>query len=232
MQPELQYPNQTAQSTQLAMVRNKVLRNTFWMLGLTMIPTIIGSMIGMSTNFSFFAQSPVMGIVVMLAVMFGFIFAIRATRNSIWGIILLFGFTFCLGWFLGPTLQVALHFSNGPQLIGLAAGGTATILFSLAGYATVTRKDFGFMGNFLFAGIILLLIAIVANIFLAIPAASLAISAVAVLLFSGFILYDVSRIVNGGETNYVMAALGMYLNIFNLFVHLLHLLMAFAGERD
>jgi modulator of FtsH protease len=96
----------------------------------------------------------------------------------------------------------------------------------------VTRKDFGFMGNFLFAGIILLLIAMVANIFLDIPAASLAISAIAVLLFSGFILYDVSRIVNGGETNYVMAALSMYLNIFNLFVHLLHLLMAFAGEKD
>ena len=232
MQPELRYPNQTTQLGQLAVIRNKVLRNTFWMLGLTMIPTIIGAMIGMRTNFSFFAQSPIMGIVVMLAVMFGFIFAIRATRNSIWGVILLFGFTFCLGWFLGPTLQVALNFSNGAQLIGLAAGGTATILFALAGYATVTRKDFGFMGNFLFAGVILLLIAIIANAFLAIPAASLAISAVAILLFSGFILYDVSRIVNGGETNYVMAALGMYLNIFNLFVHLLHLLMAFAGERD
>ena len=231
MQPELQYPSQ-AQSGKLSIVRNKVLRNTFWMLGLTMIPTIIGAMIGMSTNFSFMAQSPVMGMVVMLAVMFGFIFAIKATRNSIWGIVLLFGFTFCLGWFLGPLLNSALEFSNGPQLIGLAAGGTATILFSLAGYATVTKKDFGFMGNFLFAGMILLIIAMVANIFLDIPAASLGISAVAVLLFSGFILYDVSRIVNGGETNYVMAALGMYLNVFNLFVHLLHLLMAFAGQRD
>ena len=102
MQPELQYPNQ-AQPNQLAVVRNKVLRNTFWMLGLTMIPTIIGAMVGMSTNLSFFAQSPVMGMVVMLAVMFGFIFAIRAARNSIWGVVLLFGFTFCLGWFLGTT---------------------------------------------------------------------------------------------------------------------------------
>ena len=232
MQPELRYPNQTLQTKEFKVIRNKVLRNTFWMLGLTMIPTIVGAMIGMSTNLSFFAQSPIMGTVVMLAVMFGFIFAIRATRNSIWGIILLFGFTFCLGWFLGPLLNAALQFSNGPQLIGIAAGGTATILFALAGYATVTRKDFGFIGNFLFAGIILLLIAMIANVFLAVPAASLAISAVAVLLFSGFILYDVSRIVNGGETNYVMAALGMYLNIFNLFVHLLHLLMAFAGEKD
>ena len=232
MQPELQYPNQ-AQSGKLSIVRNKVLRNTFWMLGLTMIPTIIGAMIGMSTNFSFMAQSPVMGMVVMLAVMFGFIFAIRATRNSIWGIILLFGFTFCLGWFLGPLLNSALQFSNGPQLIGLAAGGTATILFSLAGYATVTRKGLWLSWEIsCLQGMILLIIAMVANIFLDIPAASLGISAVAVLLFSGFILYDVSRIVNGGETNYVMAALGMYLNVFNLFVHLLHLLMAFAGQRD
>jgi modulator of FtsH protease len=232
MQPELRYPTQTTQTKELTIVRNKVLRNTFWMLGLTMIPTVIGAMIGMSTNFTFLAQSPIMGPLVMLAVMLGLMFAVSATRNSIWGIVLLFGFTFVAGWWLGPMLQYALHFNNGAQLVGIAAGGTGVIFFTLAGIATVTRKDFGFMGNFLFVGLVLLILASIANLFFAMPAASLAISAVAVLLFSGFILYDVSRIVNGGETNYVMATLGIYLSIYNLFISLLHLLLAFSGERD
>jgi len=232
MQPELRYPTQTTQTNELIVVRNKVLRNTFWMLGLTMIPTVVGAMIGMSTNFTFLAQSPIMGPLVMLAMMLGLLFAVSATRNSIWGIVLLFGFTFVAGWWLGPMLQYALHFKNGAQLVGIAAGGTGVIFFTLAGIATVTRKDFGFMGNFLFVGLVLLIIASIANLFFAMPAASLSISAVAVLLFSGFILYDVSRIVNGGETNYVMATLGIYLSIYNLFISLLHLLLAFSGERD
>ncbi len=227
MQPELRYPTQTTQTNELIVVRNKVLRNTFWMLGLTMIPTVVGAMIGMSTNFTFLAQSPIMGPLVMLAMMLGLMFAVSATRNSIWGIVLLFGFTFVAGWWLGPMLQYALHFKNGAQLVGIAAGGTGVIFFTLAGIATVTRKDFGFMGNFLFVGLVLLIIASIANLFFAMPAASLSISAVAVLLFSGFILYDVSRIVNGGETNYVMATLGIYLSIYNLFISLLHLLLAF-----
>ncbi|TDI82838.1 MAG: Bax inhibitor-1/YccA family protein [Betaproteobacteria bacterium] len=232
MQPELRYPTQRTKTKELTVIRNKVLRNTFWMLGLTMIPTVVGAMIGMSTNFTFLAQSPIMGPLVMLAVMFGLMFAVSATRNSIWGIVLLFGFTFVAGWWLGPMLQYALHFKNGAQLIGIAAGGTGVIFFTLAGIATATRKDFGFMGNFLFVGLVLLIIASIANLFFAMPAASLAISAVAVLLFSGFILYDVSRIVNGGETNYVMATLGIYLSIYNLFISLLHLLLAFSGEKD
>jgi len=232
MQPEQRYPTQTTQTKEFTVVRNKVLRNTFWMLGLTMIPTVVGAMIGMSTNFTFLAQSPIMGPLVMLAVMLGLLFAVSATRNSIWGIVLLFGFTFVAGWWLGPMLQYALHFKNGAQLVGIAAGGTGVIFFSLAGIATVTRKDFGFLGNFLFVGLVLLILASIANLFFAMPAASLAISAVAVLLFSGFILYDVSRIVNGGETNYVMATLGIYLSIYNLFISLLHLLLAFSGERD
>ena len=232
MQPEQRYPSQTTQTKELTVVRNKVLRNTFWMLGLTMIPTVVGAMIGMSTNFTFLAQSPIMGPLVMLAVMLGLLFAVSATRNSIWGIVLLFGFTFVAGWWLGPMLQYALHFKNGVQLVGIAAGGTGVIFFTLAGIATVTRKDFGFLGNFLFVGLVLLILASIANLFFAMPAASLAISAVAVLLFSGFILYDVSRIVNGGETNYVMATLGIYLSIYNLFISLLHLLLAFSGEKD
>lgn len=213
-------------------VRNKVLKNTYLMLSLTMIPTIIGSAIGTSTNFSFLAQSPIMGSLVMLAVMIGLMFAVSATRNSIWGIVLLFLFTFIAGWWLGPLLQYALHFKNGSQLIGLAAAGTGIIFFTLAGIATTTRKDFSFLGNFLLAGMILVILASLVNLFLAIPAISLAISAVAVLVFSGFILFDVNRIVNGGETNYVMATLGIYLSLYNLFISLIQLLLAFSGEKD
>ncbi|MBA4142318.1 MAG: Bax inhibitor-1/YccA family protein [Nitrosospira sp.] len=231
MQPELRYPGSTAQSG-IAAVRNKVLRNTYWMLGLTMIPTMFGAMIGMSTNFSFLAQAPIMGPLVMLAVMIGLLFGVSATRNSVMGIALLFLFTFVAGWWLGPMLQHALNFRNGAQLVGTAAAGTGIIFFTLAGIATATKKDFGFMRNFLFVGLVMLIIASIANLFFAIPAASLAISAVAVLLFSGFILFDVSRIVNGGETNYVMATMGIYLSLYNLFISLLHLLLAFAGERD
>ena len=213
-------------------VRNKVLKNTYLMLSLTMIPTIVGSVIGTGTNFSFLAQSPIVGSLVMLAVMIGLMFAVSATRNSMWGIILLFLFTFVAGWWLGPLLQYALHFKNGSQLIGLAAAGTGIIFFTLAGIATTTRKDFSFLGNFLLAGIILVILASLVNLFLAIPAISLAISAVAVLVFSGFILFDVNRIVNGGETNYVMAPLGIYLSLYNLFISLIQLLLAFLGEKD
>jgi len=231
MQPELRYSNSTAQ-TGLAVVRNKVLRNTYMLLGLTILPTMIGAMIGMSTNFAFLAQAPIMGPLVMLAVMMGLLFGVSATRNSAIGIGLLFLFTFVAGWWLGPMLQYALHLRNGAQLVGVAAAGTAAIFFTLATIATVTKKDFGFMQNFLFVGLVLLIIASIANLFFAVPAASLAISAVAVLLFSGFILFDVSRIVNGGETNYVMATMGIYLSLYNLFTSLLHLLLAFSGEKD
>ncbi|SFP40595.1 modulator of FtsH protease [Nitrosomonas cryotolerans] len=232
MQSNLRYTTSATQTGKLDAERNKVLRNTYWMLGLTMIPTVVGAAIGTNMNFSFLAQSPIIGSLVMLAVMIGLMFAVSATRNSIWGIVLLFAFTFVAGWWLGPMLQYALHFKNGAQLIGIAAAGTGVIFFTLATIATVTKKDFGFMRNFLMVGLVLIIIASLANLFFAIPALSLAISAVAVLLFSGFILFDVSRIVNGGETNYVMATLGIYLSIYNLFISLLQLLLAFSGERD
>lgn len=213
-------------------IRNSVLRNTYLMLSLTMIPTVIGAFMGLSTNFSFLAESPIIGSLVMLAAMIGLMFAVSATRNSIWGVILLFVFTFVAGWWLGPILQFALNFNNGSQLIGIAAAGTGAIFFTLAGIATVTKKDFGFLRNFLLVGLVLIILASLANLFFAIPAISLAVSAAAVLIFSGFILFDVSRIVNGGETNYVMATLGIYLSIYNLFISLLQLLLAFSGERD
>jgi len=229
MQPDLQA---TAQSTQLALVQHRVLRNTYLMLALTMIPTVIGALVGTATDFTFLAQHPIMGPLLMLAAMFGLMFAVGATRNSIWGVVLLLAFTFVMGWWLGPMLQYALHFRNGGQLIGIAAGGTGVIFFTLAGIATVTKKDFSFMGKFLMVGLILLIIASIANLFFMMPAASMTISALIILLFSGYILYDVSQIIQGGETNYVMATLKIYLDIYNIFINLLNLLLAFSGQRD
>ena len=148
------------------------------------------------------------------------------------GVVLLLGFTFFMGLMLSRILQMALGFSNGASLIATAAGGTGAIFFTLAGIATVTKKDFSYLGKFLFVGLVVVLLAMLANIFFQIPALSLTISAVAVLIFSGYILYDISRIVTGGEVNYISATLAVYLDIYNLFVHLLHLLMAFSGDRD
>jgi modulator of FtsH protease len=216
----------------VATTQNRVLRNTYMMLALTMIPTVIGAFVGMSMSFAFMAQSPVMSTLLMFGAMMGMMFAVTALRNSVWGVVALLGFTFVAGVFLGPILQVALHLKNGAQLIGMAAGGTGIIFFSLATLATVTKKDFSFMGKFLFIGLILLIVAMFANMFFHIPALSLTISAIAVLIFSAYILFDVSRIVNGGETNYVMATLGLFLNIYNIFINLLSLLMAFSGDRD
>ncbi len=226
------FQTQTTQIGTLAVEQNKVLRNTYMMLALTMIPTIIGAFIGLSINFSFMAGSPIISSLVMFAVMMGMLFAVTALRNSVWGVVALLGFTFVAGVMLGPILQVALHLKNGAQLVGIAAGGTSIIFFSLATIATVTKKDFSFMGKFLFIGLILLVVASLANMFFQIPALALTISAIGVLIFSAYILFDVSRIVTGGETNYVMATLSLYLDIYNLFISLLQLLMAFAGEKD
>lgn len=212
--------------------QNKVLRNTYMMLALTMIPTVIGAFVGLSINFSFMAAHPIISSLLMFGAMMGMLFAVTALRNSVWGVVALLGFTLLAGVFLGPILQVALHLKNGAQLVALAAGGTGIIFFSLATIATVTKKDFSFMGKFLFIGVMLLIVASLANMFFQIPALSLTISAIAVLIFSAYILFDVSQIVNGGETNYVMATLSLYLDIYNLFVNLLQLLMAFSGERD
>lgn len=230
MQSDYQIAN-TAGTT-LAAGAHKVLRNTYMLLGITMIPTVIGAMVGMTMNFAWAAQHPIMYTVGALALMFGLFFGIQANRNSSLGVVLLLVLTGLMGVMLGPILQVALNLKNGAQLVGLAAGGTGIIFLTLAGIATTTKKDFSFMGNFLMVGLILLIVAMLANMFFQIPALALAMSGVAVLLFSGFILYDVSRVVTGGETNYVMATLAIYLDIYNLFVNLLQLLMALLGERD
>ncbi|MCX7628575.1 MAG: Bax inhibitor-1 family protein [Methylophilaceae bacterium] len=229
MQPHVQL--NTSAST-IAFNANKVLRNTYMMLGLSLLPTVIGAVAGMNMNFTFMAEHPFIAALGMLAVMFGLFMGIQANRNSAVGVALLLVLTGFMGLMLGPVLQAVLHLKNGAQIVGLAAGGTAVIFMALAGIATASKKDFGFMGNFLLVGLILLIIASLANIFFQLPLLTVTIAAVAVLIFSGFILFDVSRIVLGGETNYVMATLALYLDIYNLFVNLLQLLMALLGERD
>jgi len=233
MQPELQ-PNQTAYQAgagEIALEQQRVLRNTYLLLALTMVPTVIGAFIGISTG-GIIMQFPIISFFVMLAGVIGLQFAIVANRNSWVGVALLLAMTFILGWWLGPLLAVALTLKNGPQLIGVAAAGTGVIFFVMAGIATTVKKDFSFMGKFLFVGMIVALLALVANMFLQIPALALTISAIIVVVFALFLLHDVSRIVNGGETNYIMATTGCYLSLFNIFANLLHLLMALTGERD
>lgn len=211
---------------------NKVLRNTYALLGVSLFPTVIGAIIGMSMNFSFAQTSPIIFTLFVLAGIFGMFFLIQKNRNNSMGVVFLLGLTFLLGIMLGPILQVAFSMSNGGQIVSLAAGGTGAIFLTLAGIATTSKRDFSSMGKFLMIGLILLILASLANMFFQIPAMSLAISSIAVLIFSGFILYDVNRIVRGGETNYIMATLALYMNIYNLFVNLLHLLMALIGNRD
>ncbi len=233
MQPELQ-PNPAGFSTRagvMAPEQQRVLRNTYLLLALTMVPTVIGAFVGIRTG-GVIMQHPIISFFVMLGATMGLQFAIVANRNSPIGVVLLLVMTLLLGWFLGPLLAVALTLKNGPQLIGMAAVGTGAILFVMAGIATTTKRDFSFMGKFLFVGMIVALLAMVANMFFQIPALSLAISAIVVVIFSLFLLHDVSRIVNGGETNYIMATTGVYMSLFNIFVNLLQILMALAGERD
>ena len=211
--------------------QQKVMRNTWMMLGITMIPTVIGANMGVHLNFLFMAQHPLLSSLLMLAVMFGLFMGIAANRNNSMGVVLLLGVTFLLGLMLGPILQVALHMSNGAQLIGMAAGGTGAILLTMSTIAIVSKKDFSFLGQFLMVGLVMLILASIANIFFQVPAASLAISAIAIMVFSGFLLFDVSRVVRGGETNYIMATLSIYLDVYNIFVNLLNLLMALSGNE-
>ena len=209
----------------------KVLRNTYLLLALTMIPTVIGAMVGMTTV-GLVMQHPIMISLVMLAGVIGLQFAIAANRNNGLGVALLLLMTGLLGWWLGPILTVALAMKNGPALVGYAAGGTGLVMAVMATIATTTKRDFSFMGKFLVVGMIVVIVAGIANMFLHIPALSLAISSIAIVVFSLFLLHDLSRIVTGGETNYVMATTGVYLSLLNIFVSLLQLLMALTGEKD
>lgn len=230
MQPDFQLTGQTASG--LALRQNRVLRNTYMLLGISMLPTVLGALAGIQMRFTFLAGSPLMSFLLFLGIAWGFMWGIERTKDSGWGVALLLGFTFFMGLMLSRILQVALGLANGGSLIAMAAGGTGAIFFTLSTIAATSKRDFSGMGKFLFAGMIVVLLAALANIFFQIPALSLAIAAAVVLIFSAYILYDISRIVQGGETNYIVATLAVYLDLYNVFVSLLQLLMAFSGERD
>ena len=231
MQPELQSRSPYPVAGELAQPQQRVLRNTYLLLALTMVPTVIGALVGMATG-GIIMQHPIISTFVMLGAVIGLQFAIMANRDSGLGIALLLLMTLMLGWWLGPLLTVALALKNGPQLVGYAAVGTGAIFAAMAAIAVTTKRDYSFMGKFLFVGMIVLLIAMVANMFLQIPALALTISSLVIVVFSLFLLHDVSRIVNGGETNYIVATTGVYMSLFNIFANLLHLLMALTGEKD
>ncbi|MBN9694854.1 MAG: Bax inhibitor-1/YccA family protein [Zoogloea sp.] len=221
------------QQTQvLAQGANRVLRNTYMLLALTMVPTVAGALLGVQMQFSFMAGSPFLAFLLFLGISFAFFYGIEKNKNSGLGVALLLGFTFFMGLMLSRILQVALGFSNGGSMIALAAGGTGAIFATMAAIASVSKRDFTNMGKFLMVGLVVVLLASVANIFLQMPVLHLVVSAAVVLLFSGYILYDISNIVHGGETNYVTATLAVYLDVYNIFVSLLNLIMAFGGDRD
>ena len=216
-----------------AQTRNRVLRNTYALLALSMVPTVIGAWLGVAMGFTFFEGSPFMGAIIFLAVAFGFFWAIEKNKDTGVGVLLLLAFTFFMGVMLSRLIGMTLgSYSNGATLIMGAFGGTAAIFTVMASIATVSKKDFSGMSKFLFIGVILLILASLANIWLQIPALMLTLMVVAIAIFSAFILVDVQRVVNGGETNYVIATLGIYLSVYNIFSNLLALLGIFGGDRD
>ena len=229
MQPEIQYGSQ---SGSLSAAQNKVLRNTYLLLAVTLIPTAIGAFIGTNLNFSFMRTSPGVSFIVMLVLFYGWTYAIERNKNSSLGLGLLLGFTLFLGVMLGPVLQFALGFKNGTGLVMMAAGGTAAIFFGLAGIAASTKRDFSFLSKFLMVGFFVIMLTVVANVFFAIPAVHLALLAMFILFSSAVILYQVNAIVRGGETNYISATLTLYIAIYNIFTSLLQLLGIFGGNRD
>ncbi|MCW7540774.1 Bax inhibitor-1/YccA family protein [Aquabacterium sp. A7-Y] len=213
--------------------RNRVLRNTYWLLALSMVPTVLGAWIGVQGGFSLFAGKPFIGFLVFMGVAFGFFFAIEKFKNSPVGVVLLLGFTFFMGLMLSRLIGAVLgNFSNGAQLIMMAFGGTAVVFFGMATLATTVKRDLTGMGKWLMVGAVMLIVAGVANIFLQMTALAATISALAVVIFSAFMLYDIKRVVDGGESNYITATLAIYLDLYNVFQSLLSLLGLFGGERD
>lgn len=212
-------------SSESALATNKVLRNTYALLSVTLLFSALTAGISMMMNVGFMANLIAFGGSIVLIW-----FVLPRTANSAAGIAVVFGITGLLGFGLGPILNTYMAMANGGQVIMTALGGTGVIFLALSAYALTTKRDFSFLGGMLMVGFIVVLLAAVANIFMNIPALSLTISAVVILLMSGFILFDTSRIINGGETNYIMATVSLYLSIYNIFVHLLHLLGALGGD--
>jgi modulator of FtsH protease len=222
MQPNIQTLPQTGE---LAQLRNKVLKNTYALLAMTLLFSGLAAGISVVVNPPYFT-----GLVTSIVAMLLLWFVLPRTANSAMGLAVVFGVTGLLGFGLGPLLNAYLSTANGSHVVMTALGGTGLIFLALSGYALMTRRDFSFLGGMLMVGLIVVIIAALANIFLQMPALSLTISAVIILLMSGFILYDTGRIVNGGETNYILATVSLYLSIYNIFVSLLQLLGVMGGD--
>ncbi len=223
------YPNEGYISS--SEERNRVMRNTYWLLAISLLPTVLGAWAGVALGLAQFMRGFV-GLILLLAVGFGFIYAIERTKNSATGVPVLLGFTFFMGLMISPLIQATLGFKNGPQLIMTAFAGTAGVFFAMASLASVIKRDLSSMGQWLFVGTMVLLVGGIINMFVGSTAGMMALSMAAIGIFSAWMLYDVKRIIDGGETNYISATLALYLDIINVFQNLLALLGIFGGERD
>ena len=216
-----------AHPAEAALASNKLIRNTYILLSLTLLFSAAMAGVAIAINM------PSLGLLLTLGGYFGLLFLTQALRNSVWGLAAVFALTGFMGLTLGPFINAYVQaFSNGGQLVMLALGGTGVIFLGLSGYALSTRKDFSFMGGFLMVGILVAFLAGLCAMIFSVPALALAVSAMFILLMSGLILYQTSEMIHGGETNYIMATVTLYVAIYNLFTSLLHILAAFAGNND
>ncbi len=210
-----------------ALATNKVLRNTYLLLGATFIFSAFTAFLSTA------AHTRQLNPLLFIVGAYGLIFLTQALRNSAWGLVSVFAFTGFMGYTLGPILNMfLLHYANGGQLVGTALGGTGVIFFALSGYALTTRQDFSYLGGFLFVGMMVAFLAMIGGIFFQIPALQLMVSAAFMLISSGLILFQTSEIIHGGETNYISATVSLYVSIYNVFISLLNILGAFSGRDN
>ena len=233
MANNLNFPAETTPygHTRASAQRNKVLRNTYWLLALSLLPTVLGAWVGVATGITQYLSGGI-GLVVFLGGAFGFMYAIEKTKNSGAGVPVLLAFTFFMGLMVSRLISMVLGFKNGPDLIMTAFGGTAGVFFVMASLASVIKRDLSGMGKWLFVGAMVLMVGGVINVFVGSSAGMMALSVAAIGIFSAYMLYDLKQIIDGGETNYISATLVLYLDIFNVFQSLLSLLGIFGGERD
>ena len=234
MQPDLHTGSvYSAGAQDVAAQQNKVLRNTYLLLAVSLIPTVIGAVIGTNfINFSFMRSSPIMSVIIMMAVFYGWIFMIEKNRNSSLGVGLLLGFTLFMGLLLAPLLQTIMSLRNGGQLVMMAAGGTSAVFFVLSGIAASTKRDFSFLNKFLMVGFVVIMLAVLAQILLQSPVMQLVLCGAFIIFSSAAILFQINAIVRGGETNYVSATLSLYVSLYNIFTSLLQILGVLGGDRD
>jgi len=225
------FPNVSPISPATTVERNRVLRNTYWLLALSMVPTVLGAWIGVASGITR-AMSPGIGLIVFMAGAFGFMYAIEKTKNSAAGVPMLLAFTFFMGLMLSRLVGSVLGLSNGASLIMTAFAGTGAIFLGMASLSSVIKRDLSGMGKFLFIGAIGLLVVGIANFFVQSSALMVTLQVLAIGIFSGFILYDLKRVQDGEETNYITATLGVYLSVYNVFQSLLALLGIFGGSRE